>query len=576
MHHPTPVQRLFGLLKLDRSDLAMVILYTMMAGLLSLAVPLAAQALVNFIAAGIVIQPVIVLTLIVFIGLGFAGLMRLLQFHLVEVMQQRIFTRVALQLATQIPNIQHQAIGNHYLPELVNRFFDVVKLQKAVSKLLMDGPAAVLQIAVGLILMGIYSPYLLGFDLFIIAALAFIAFGLGMGGLKSSIAESVQKYRVAGWLEELARCQVSFKVDGVPAALLQKADDIVVKYLQARRSHFSVLFRQAGASFLLQAIVSAGILAIGGWLVINRQLTLGQLVASELVVLIVLAAMEKLVFMFQDFYDLLTALDKIGHITDLPLERPQGMLLPSQANGAKVDCRNVYFSYGETQPVLSDLNLALPPGQVACLVGPSGAGKSTLAMVLCGLMEPKMGVVEVNQVDVRTVNLESLRQQVALVTDMNEVFDGSVEDNIRVGRENITQEDIRWALEMTHLTQELGRLPQGLKTPLVSLGRNLSRGQVQRLMIARAIADRPKLLILDEAFSGLDEITKILILQNLSRAENGWTLLSLSHDSQVVARSQKIYVMLSGNIVEQGTPEEFLSRPDSVFRQLFPEFAGIR
>ncbi|MBK8189563.1 MAG: ATP-binding cassette domain-containing protein [Vampirovibrionales bacterium] len=541
---------------------------------MTLAVPLAAQALVNTIAAGVFLQPLVVLTVLLFVGMAFAGALRVSQFYIVEVLQQRVFARVALRLAQRLPLVLHQAFTDAYPPELLNRFFDVIKVQKALSKLLMDGPAAVLQILTGLILMGFYSPLLLGFDLFALLFIAFIAFGLGRNGVHTSLDESIQKYRVAGWLQELARCHTSFKIDAHRAYLFNRADSQVMDYLRARRSHFRILLRQVVANYFFQALASAGILGIGGWLVIHRQLTLGQLVASELVILILLAAMDKLVTLFQDWYDLLTAVEKISHVSHLPLERVDGKDLAVEAQGASIVCKDVRFGYLSNHPILKNLNLTIAPGEIVSLVGASGVGKSTLAAIMCGLLEPNGGQVEINGVDVREARLLSLRETVSLVGDSHEIFDGSLEDNIVIGRESVTPQQIRWALSLTGLSSEIAAFSEGMKTPLLSAGWNLSKGQTQRLMMARAIVDRPQLLILDEAFTGIDERAKLAILDGLLKPENRWTVINISHDAEVVMRSHWVAILAEGGIVETGSPVALAQRPESHFASLFPDLAA--
>ncbi|HEX4949794.1 MAG TPA: ABC transporter ATP-binding protein [Blastocatellia bacterium] len=574
-HSITPFQRLRQLLWLDRYDLFIIAIYTLLIGTLFLAVPLAAQALVNTIAAGVMLQPLVVLTFAVLGALIFAGIFRLLKLALLEKLQQRIFARVALQLADQLPRIQHNVMSREYAPHLVNRFFDVVTLQKTMSKLLFDGPAASLQVLMGLVVLAFYSPYFLAFDLFIIVVAAFIVLVMGMGGLPSSIKESYAKYRIADWLEELARCQRGFKMNAVPAFPIQRADDLVVEYVAARRRHFRVVFRQALGNALFRAVASAGVLAIGGWLVINRQLTLGQVVAAEILVVGVLEGLDKLIRLLESGYDLLTSLDKIGHLTDLPVERQKGHDLPLLPDGARVTCRKVHFAYEHQSEILCGLDLQLEPGVHVSLVGESGVGKSTLAALLCGLLEPAQGLVQINGVDVRDVQLESLRRVVGLVSDTNEIFAGTIEENILLGRSYITHEDLQWALEFTHLTDELAKFPQGLQTRLITEGRNLSRGQVQRLLIARAIVSHPSLLILDEGFTGIDEKDKLQILDELYSPKYGWTIIDISHDPEVVLRAQIVHVLAKGKIVESGKPAELMRQRNCEFRTLFPSL-GLR
>lgn len=556
----------------DKRDLSILVIYTLMTGLISLAVPLAAQALVNTIAAGIFLQPLIVLSMLVLAGLLFNSVLRMLKFCIVENLQQRIFARTTLRLSERIPVIKSSALNTEYMPELINRFFDVMTVQKSWGKLLLEGPSALLQVVIGLVLMGFYSPFLLAFDFIIILFIFFAVSVLGIDGLRTSIRESASKYRVAEWLEDMGRCQTSLKTNGIIQFLVRRSDLLVLNYLEARREHFSVLFRQAFGTYFFQAFASAGILAIGGWLVINRQLTLGQLVAAELVVLNVLSALEKLIRNCDTFYDLLTGLDKVGHLTDLPIERIGGNNLPEIETGLSVQCRKLHFSYSARE-ILTGLDLSLAAGERASLVGASGAGKTTLASIICGLQEANHGTVEVGGFDVRDLNLQSLRNQVGFVGDINEIFEGTIEENINLGRADISHQDVRWALDAAQFAEDLINLPNGINTILISGGRNLSRGQVQRLLIARAIAEKPKLLILDEAFTGIDEKTKLKIIDELFSPNNPWTVLDISHDAEVVMRSDKVYVLSSGKIAECGTPADLAWRNESEFSTLFPDLA---
>ncbi|MBY0405859.1 MAG: ATP-binding cassette domain-containing protein, partial [Cyanobacteria bacterium] len=514
-HHLSPWERLMSMLNSDRKDLMVLVVYTVISGLLSLALPLAAQSLVNTIAAGVLLQPIFVLTFLVFLGLLMAGVLRLFQMYLVEILQKRIFTKVALRVASTLPQVRQSALSDEYAPELVNRFFDVLTIQKTWAKILMDGPAAVLQVTVGLLLLAFYHPLLIAFDLAMILFMVLVIVVLGRGGLSTSIQESIQKYKVAQWLEELGRCQVSLKMNGVLSYLVKRADSFVMHYITDRHKHFRVIFRQAIGNYLFQAIASAGILGVGGFLVVDRQITLGQLVASEIVVVSVLSAIDKLIQLIPDMYDLLTGVDKVGHITDLPIERMTGSPLVDTQKGLALSCKKVHFRYREGTPILSGLNLSLEPGERVSVVGASGVGKSTLASLLCGLYEPFQGMITVNHMDVRDLDLTHLREAVSLCRDNNEIFEGTLEDNILVGRDNISYHDMQWVLDITHLTEDVTHFPEGLKTHLVSEGQNISRGQRQLLLLARALVGHPGLVLLDDSFTGIPENRKISIINEL-------------------------------------------------------------
>ena len=316
-----------------------------------------------------------------------------------------------------------------------------------------------------------------------------------------------------------------------------------------------------------------GVLASGGWLVIEGQLTLGQLVAAELVMMMMLAAIEKLAGNIDDYYDLLTSLVKVGSITDLPVEKMSGVELATDNNGASIACQQLSFAYLPAHPLLSSLDLNITSGQRVSLVGESGCGKTTLAYLLAGLQKPSHGCIRFNGYDLREVHLGSLRQNIALVSGNNEIFEGTVEDNILMGRTDISRDKLHRAIDLANLDKTLISFPDGLQTHLVSEGLNISIGERLRILIARAIVKNPKLLILDDVFFGIDERTKIKILSNLLDPALPWTVLDISHDPIIVMHSEIVHVLHQGQIAESGTPLTLLEQPDSLFSDLFPELA---
>ncbi len=574
-HHPTPVGRLLQFLRTEKGDMLTLIAYTTIAGVLALVVPLTAQALVNTIAADVLVQPLVVLSLLTLIGLGLAGILQLMKLSLAEVLQQRLFARTALDMADKLPRLLGSSLRGEYAPELVNRFFDTLTVQKALSKLLLDGLAALLQALVGLVLLAFYSPYLLGLDIAILICVAFVVGVLGVGGLRTSLQESQEKYRVAGWLEDMARCQADLKLHGTNSYLLDRADSSVMGYLAARQSHFRILWRQAFGNYVFQAFAAAAVLAVGGWLVINRELTLGQLVAAQLVVVALLAAIDKLIRQADQVFDLLTGLEKVGHVLDMPTERTGGLAVPRDADKAPaLAVRGVRFSYAPDRETLTGLTLSVAPGERVCIVGQSGAGKSTLASLIVGLETPTHGEITVGGVDVRDADLTDLRRIVSLARADDAVFDGTLEENIAVGRSYVSHADVRDAIEIAQLSGDVARLPQGVSTPLISGGQPLSRGQRQRLLLARALAGRPRFLLLDEAFNGMDEAMATKVLSGIYAPERDWSILAVTHKAEAVMRSQTVYVLHQGEIVETGAPETLARTPDSRFAALFPTFCS--
>jgi len=542
-HHLPPFRRLVGLLRPEVRDLWIVLLFAVGVGVFTLATPIVAMAVVNTAALGTLLQQLLVLCLALFVALAFAGVLQFLQTIVVEYIQRRLFVRVAADLAYRLPRVDLRAFDQQHGPELVNRFFDVLTVQKAAATLLLDGVTIALQVIIGLLLLGYYHVYLLGFDLVLLASLAFLFLGLGWGAVQTAIRESVAKFAVAGWMEEVARHPVAFKLAGGPRLASEKTDALTREYLLARSAHFRVLMRQFGFALFLQAAANVALLALGGYLVVEGKLTLGELVAAEIVVTLVVATFTKLGKQLEAYYDLLAAVDKLGYLVDLPLERSGGVAHQSRSMGASVAVNDVGFVYeGLHRKVLSHLSFKLDPGERVALVGPSGAGKSTLVDVLFGLRSPQQGWVEIDGADLRELRLDTLREHIAVVKGV-EIIEASILANIRMGREDVTLPDVRDALRKVGLLRTVMDFPRGLSTPLGTGGSPLSLGQANRLMLARAIVGQPRLLILDEALDHMDSDIRGTVLPAILGRDALWTLLVVTHSDEVAKLCDRIVTL---------------------------------
>ena len=550
-HALSPSARLLRHLQLERPIIFTIIVYSVAIGLLSLALPIATQSLVNTIAFGNVYQPIIVLTLLLAIVLVFAAVLQALRVYAVESLQQRVFVRVASETVHRVLRARNDAFDHHHGPELVNRFFDVVTLQKAAASLLIDGLSVVMQSGIGLILLALYHPWLLAFDLFLIAAILVIVFPAGRGAVASAINESKAKYAVVAWFEEIARHSVTFKTPDAAMLAISRSDTLTADYLICRKKHFRILFRQILGSYSLYAIASAGLLGVGGWLVIMRQLTLGQLVAAELVVGLVVTGFSKLGKHLESYYDLLAAMDKLGYIEDLPLEPVPHIKQESQsAAPASALLRDVTLGYSSV-PLLENAWLEIRAGKHIGLSGLSGRGKSSLLDLLYGLREPNRGAVEVDATDLREWDRSRLRREVALVRTP-EIFEGTVLDNVRLGDADADIVDIRWALEQVGLLEEIQALPDGLQTRLSTGGRPLSEGQAMRLVFARVLLKRPRLLLVDEALDAMNDAHgRDTLLKTLFAPETPWTLVVASSNSELLRLCDTVYEIDQKQLVKK-------------------------
>jgi ABC-type bacteriocin/lantibiotic exporter with double-glycine peptidase domain len=544
----TPIARLGALLELEREDVWAVALYAVAIGTLSLALPVAVQALVNNVAFGTLLQPLVVLTILLFLGLCFVGLLKAIQSKLVELIQQRVFARLALELAEKLPRAKEAQFDGPLAPSVVNKFFDVLIVQKTGASLLFDGLSIILQAVVGMILLAFYHPLLLAFDVLLIASVMLIVFGLGRGAVRTSIEESYAKHAVAAFLQDLVRNRSTFRSDAGVELAIDRVDTLVEHYLRARTAHFRIVLRQIVGSVALQAFASATLLGVGGWLVINRQLTLGQLVASELVVSSVVAGLAKFGKHLENYYDLLAATDKIGALQDLEVERGAGGDAPDGIGPAVLELRDLHLSVAD-KPVLTGATVRADAGERIALVGAHGAGKSSLAEAIFALRDPSSGTLAINGVDVREVSPTAWRSRVALVRGV-EAFEGTIEDNIRVGREEISADEIRQALASVGLLEVIRALPEGLQTELDSEGDPLTQGQLRRLMLARAIVGQPSLIVVDEVLDGFDDGLRSDAAQALFSRTAPWTLIVVTHRPDLTWRCDRVWRIEKGRIEE--------------------------
>jgi ABC-type bacteriocin/lantibiotic exporter with double-glycine peptidase domain len=540
-HNVHPWQRLKGMMRAEKRDIWIAVIYSLVIGLVSLIVPVAVQAVVNTVAFGTLLQPLAILTILVFVGLAFVAILQAFRTFVVEMIQRRLFVRAAGDVTLRLVNVRSDAFDRVHGPELVNRFLEIVTVQKAAASLLVDGLSVVTSALIGMILLAIYHPWLLAYDVLLLVSMLIILFPLGRGAIPTSVKESKAKYKLVAWMQEVARHQISFKTQAGSTLAMDKADELVAEYLGYRSKHFKIVLRQIVGSFLMQAIASATLLGVGGWLVIDRQLTLGQLVAAELVVALVVSSFTKFGKHLETFYDLMAATDKLGYLMDLPTERTGGFIAPSSNSGAALRLEDLTLrSDAARKPLLEGVSLAVEPGSRIGLLGYTGSGKSTLLDIVYGLRQPDEGLIEFDGRDYREVRLNDLRAQIALVRDP-EIFEGTVIDNLRLGMADCDPLDAREALDRVGLGEVVTRLPEGINTQLATGGYPLSPGQAVQLAIARALVHKPRLLILDEVLDSVDDLPeRESLIETLFSKNSPWTLLIASQKPDILARCKSV------------------------------------
>lgn len=564
----TPVERTLALFARERREILTIFFYATLSGGLSLILPLAVGGIVQLVQGRLFLQPVVLLITFVVLGTIVAGVIQIGIMRVVERIQQRVFARMALEFAFRLPRMRYSASLATNLPEQMNRLFEAVAIQKGVQKILLDVPTALLTILFSLVLLTVYSPWFSVFAIVVTTALFIIIRWSGPEGLETSINESKYKYKAVHWLEELARAFHAFKFAGDSTLPVERMDDVVTGYLKYRRKHFAVLVKQTIAMIGFKTFITAAVLILGATLVQTNQLLLGQFVAAEIVIVTVLAGTEKLITSLSTVYDILTSVDKAGHVADIPLE-PRGGLAPSSdvSTGVALEARDLRFRYpGALHPSVMDVTVAIQAGERVALMGVDGSGRSTLLQLLGGLMDEYDGTIRYDGVTLRDLDRPAVRARVGQMLSWTDLFDGTVEENISVGRAHITPMDVRAALDDLQVSDEVQHLPNGIQTELTNSGRNLPTHLANKLLIAQGIAGRPRLIVLDDFFQNLDATSRSLILGVLTDRRRPWTVLAVSNDPQLLSAFDRVLVIDQGRVIREGHFDTL--RVDPVCRML--------
>jgi ABC-type bacteriocin/lantibiotic exporter with double-glycine peptidase domain len=573
MEHTTslsPMQRFFRLLQLDKKDVYYVYVYGAFAGLINLSLPLGIQAVIGLIAGGSLSASLFLLVTVVTVATALSGLLVVMQLAVTETIQRRIFARSAFEFAFRIPHFRLSAMARVYAPELVNRFFDTMTIQKGVPKILIDFSTAVLNILFGLVLIAFYHPFFAFFGLSLILVLYLIFRLTGPRGLSTSLRESKYKYEVAHWLEELARAMNTFKLWGDTRLSLKKTDHLVCNYLDNRKQHFRILLTQYGSILAFKVIITATLLFLGSYLVIDNQINIGQFVAAEIVVILMLSSVEKLILSMNVIYDMLTAIEKLGEVTDLPLESEEGLRFEEidTGTGVAVDVEKLYFKYEDAEyPIIDNLSMKIEANERVCLTGYNRSGKATLIQIIAGLYSEFQGSVSYNRIPLRNLNLSSLRRNIGDYCSQEDMFKGSILENISMGSAEINLEQVIWAAESIGLNEYVRRLPEGYHTILQPGGKNVSRSVRTKIMLARSIVKRPKLQAIEGFWLNLEPSEREAVANFLTSREHNWTLLIATDDPIIASKCDRIIIIKDGKIVESGTFMEI--QKSTHFRKVF-------
>lgn len=545
-----PVRRILKVIRLETNEISSIYFYAILGGLIQLSLPVGIQSIVSFVLGGSMSTSLIILIVLVVLGVFLGGLLQVNQMRLIEKVQQKIFVRYSFEFTDRIPRLNVSSIDGKYLPEVVNRFFDTINLQKGIAKLLLDIPTALIQVVFGLLLLSFYHPVFIFFGITLLLVIYMILRITGAKGMETSLRASDYKYAVAGWLEEMARVLTSFKYSRNTNLNIEKADKLVSGYLESRTGHFRVLLFQYWTLIVLKIVITGAMLIVGSILLVEQQLNIGQFIAAEIVILMVISSVEKLIMNLDKVYDVLTAVEKLGKVTDLPLEKKGTVKLPEEKDGVSIEMHRVYFQYNkeDKHPVLSDLSISIKRNEKICVMGRAGSGKSSLLRLLTGAYFDFDGTITIESIPITNYDLRSLRSQSGVVLSQHDIFQGTLFENISMGCDSISAQQIMEESAKIGLRDYIAQLPEGLNTALLSDGKRLPRKVIQKILLLRALVSHPRLLILEEPFEGIEDEPRHMIMRYLLQRDPKQTMVISCNDIEFASLCDKVLYLESGRV----------------------------
>ena len=543
-------RELFKYITKEKRDVADIYIYSILSGLVQLSIPLGIQAIISFAMGSTMVTSLYLLIGFVVLGTFLAGMFQIRVMQIIEKIQQKIFVEYALAFAKKLPKVNLATTKKYFLPELANRFFDAPNLQKGISKLLLEIPTALIQILFGILLLAFYHPWFLVFGVTIVVIVVLIFKFTMSSGIESSIMESNKKYDVASWLEDVADSVKTFKINAKANSHLKEADERVVSYLNYRTTHFKILLLQYWTIVGFKILITLLMLVIGTYLLVNQELNVGAFIATEIVVLSILGAVEKLIKNIESYYDVITSLAKLSKVIDLPEETTADIELNPSGDGIEVVLNNISFHFNDKRLLLNALDLVIPRNSLTVINGKSGAGKSLLMNLLSGFYEPSNGTILFDNIPLNNLNKDSFRNLTGIYLEDMSVIKGSLLDNIILGREDIGIDEVLQLSQAWGIESLSADFSKGLQTPLNETDTEISFSSRKKILLLRAMLGKKRLLLLENPTDGLSDEFTAKLVDYLVKIKENTTVVVVSQSKELMERADHKFNLFNGTVVK--------------------------
>lgn len=484
----------------ERNFYLLAIIYGIGISLLSLATPISVQMLINTVANTGLTLPLIVLSATLFGLLLVSGLLNAMRIHLMEIFARRFYARMVAEITLRSIYAQNPFFNDASRGALFNRYFDIVGVQKAIPVLFIGGFTVILQAGVGFVLVSLYHPTFLIFNLVLVGLIWLIWAVLGRSAIRSAIALSHAKHNTAAWLETLGASDGFFKSEQRVNFALDKTDEYTHGYIKAHSKHFRRHFAQTLSFLVLYAAASAVLLGLGGLLVIQGELTLGQLVAAELVLSAAFFGVSQLGIYLNYFYDLCAAVEELHLFYEVEQEGPTGTD-PIMGRGHKLIFTQ---KFGEVRGGTAKLDLSIDSGAVIMAAARDHGVQRLFTNLLKRHTQGGSGVITLGGIDLIDLDVHSLRRHVYVI-DRSTFIGATIRDYLKLSVKTGQADQMINALNVVGLSGVIASLEKGLDTEIAATGWPLSTSEIMQLKLANAIIARPKILVLNQLFDIIEE-----------------------------------------------------------------------
>jgi putative ABC transport system ATP-binding protein len=525
-------EQLALLLKLERRMIGIIASFAGAIGLFMLGVPIAVQELVS--TYSFAVEPFMIFTLALMVAGTLVGVaaFRILQARAVETLQQRVYTRIALAFTLTLPRLKEET----FLPQHAHRFMEADLFTRALVAMVADLFNVAVVGTIGMAMLVFYHPSFLLYNLMLITGFIVLLAAFGHGGFLITLEMSRLNYELFGWMQNIAHNLPHLRAAGNSPYLLQKTDALTRTYVRTRQARSDTLTgRQYKAAALWQVVGHSGLIAMAGMLVSTGQLTVGQFAASEVIVGNLLLNMDTLARRMVALFFAFVSFREMAGVLSLPQDEHTAKsdipIAEYGSGGMKVTGRNLTFAHSGDAPLFQDFCIEVTSGEKVAVLCQTNMAKTAMAKVLAGLYPPTSGTIRYNDMNLNEISMESINACRGLVLDSHPtLLDGTLEDNITLGRPSITYQDIQWALRFAELDEEVDAMPSGLTTMVTGTGKDFTLSQIPRILLSRAIVTRPHVLIFDGTLHSMLPVTREIILRRLCSKEEPWSVIFVSND----------------------------------------------